>query len=109
MGINDAFRDAELLAAALDDVASGRSPYEDAMAGYQRARDDEARPVYEFTDEFAQLQPPPPEMQQLLGAMHGDQEAMDDFVSVQAATLAAPEFFAPENVGRIMARAGAAG
>ena len=41
--------------------------------------------------------------------MHGDQEAMDDFVSVQAATLAAPEFFAPENVGRIMARAGAAG
>ena len=109
MGINDAFRDAELLASALDDVASGRSPYEDAMAAYQQARDHEARPVYEFTDEFSQLRPPPPELQQLLGAMHGDQEAMDDFVSVQAATLAAPEFFAPENVERIMARAGTAG
>jgi hypothetical protein len=62
-------------------------------------------PVYEFTDDFAQLQPPPPEMQQLLGAMDGNQKAMDGFVSVQAATLPAPEFFAPENIGRIMAHA----
>jgi hypothetical protein len=33
---------------------------------------------------------------------------MNEFVSVQANTLAAPEFFAPENVGRIMAQAGTA-
>ena len=78
------------------------------MADYQRIRDHEALPVYEFTDEFAQLQPPPPDMQQLLGAMRSNQEAMDDFVSVQAATLPAPDFFAPENVGRIMAQAGSA-
>ena len=45
---------------------------------------------------------PPPELQQLLGAMRGNQEAMDGFVSVQANTLPAPEFFGPENVGRIM-------
>ena len=31
----------------------------------------------------------------------------DDFVSVMAGTLPAPEFFAPENAGRIMAAAGA--
>ena len=82
----------------------GRS-YEEGMGQYQRVRDNQAMPVYEFTDDFAQLQPPPPEMQQLLGAMEGNQEAMDGFVSVQAATLPAPEFFAPENIGRIMARA----
>jgi hypothetical protein len=63
-------------------------------------------PVYEFTDEFAQLEPPPPEMQQLIGAIHGNQEAMDDFVSVQASTLSAPEFFDPENIGRMMGGAG---
>jgi hypothetical protein len=51
------------------------------------------------------MEPPPTEMQQLIGAMQGNQEAMDDFVSVQAATLPAPEFFAPENVGRIMGEA----
>ncbi len=109
MGINDAFRDAELVAGALDDAFSGRRPYEDAMGDYQQARDAAARPVYEFTDDFAQLQPPPPEMQQLLGAMAGNQEAMDGFVSVQAATLPAPQFFAPESVGRIIREAGGAG
>jgi flavin-dependent dehydrogenase len=108
MGINDAFRDAELLAGALDDAFSERRPLEDAMAEYQQTRDREALPVYEFTDDFAQLQPPPPEMQQLLGAMLGNQDAMDGFVSVQANTLAAPEFFAPASVGRIMSGAGAA-
>jgi 2-polyprenyl-6-methoxyphenol hydroxylase-like FAD-dependent oxidoreductase len=106
MGINDAFRDAELVARAVDDALEGRRPYEEGMAEYQRLRDHEARPVYEFTDDFAQLEPPPPEMQQLIGAMDGNQEAMDGFVSVQASTLPAPEFFAPENVARIMDAAG---
>jgi flavin-dependent dehydrogenase len=105
-GITDAFRDAELLAAALDDVFAGRRSSEEAMAGYQRARDEEALPIFEFTCEFARLAPPPPEMQQLLGAALGNQDAMDGFVSVTAGTLPAPEFFAPENVGRIMAGAG---
>jgi 2-polyprenyl-6-methoxyphenol hydroxylase-like FAD-dependent oxidoreductase len=105
MGINDAFRDAELLAGALDDAFAGRRSYEDGMNDYQKTRDHEALPVYDFTDDFAMLQPPPPEMQQLIGAMNGNQEAMDGFVSVQAATVPAPEFFAPDNVGRIMAQA----
>ena len=102
MGINDAFRDAELLAGGLDDAFSGTRGYGDAMSDYQRSRDDDALPVYEFTDEFAQLAPPPPELQQLIGAMADNQRAMDDFVSVQASTLRAPEFFDPANVARIM-------
>jgi 2-polyprenyl-6-methoxyphenol hydroxylase-like FAD-dependent oxidoreductase len=108
MGINDAFRDAELVVGALDDAFSGRRTYEQGMSDYQQTRDREARPVYEFTDDFAQLQPPPPEMQQLLGAMRGNQEAMDGFVSVQANTLPAPEFFKPGNIARIMMEAEAA-
>ena len=103
LGITDAFRDAELVAVALDDAFSGRRSYEDGMRDYQHTRDREAGPMYEFTDEFAQLQPPPPEMQQLFAAMQGNQEAMDGFVSVQACTLAAPEFFSPENLERIAA------
>ncbi len=105
MGINDAFRDAELLTAALDDAIAERRAFAEGMSDYQRVRDREALPVYEFTDDFAQLRPPPPELAQLLGAMRGNQEAMDGFVSVQANTLPAPEFFAPENVGRIMSHA----
>jgi flavin-dependent dehydrogenase len=104
-GITDAFRDAEALASGLDDVFAERRSYDDAMADYQRARDEEALPIYEFTADFAKIEPPPPEMQQLIGAMQGNQEAMDGFVSVMAGTLPAPEFFAPENAGRIMAQA----
>jgi 2-polyprenyl-6-methoxyphenol hydroxylase-like FAD-dependent oxidoreductase len=105
MGINDAFRDAELLAGALAEILSGQRSYEEAMGDYQEKRDHEAGPVYEFTDDFAQLRPPPPELQKLLGAIHGNQDAMDAFVSVQANTLPAPDFFDPENVGRMMAKA----
>lgn len=102
MGINDAFRDAELVAGAVDDALTGRRGWEEGMREYRNIRDRAALPVYEFTDEFARVEPPPPEMQQLMGAMQGNQEAMDAFVSVQASTLPAPDFFAPENVGRIM-------
>ena len=109
MGINDAFRDAELVAGALDDASSGTRSFEDGMTSYQQTRDREAMPVYEFTFQFATMEPPPPEMQQLIGAMQGNQEAQDGFVSVQAATMPAPEFFAPENVGKIMAAAAPAG
>lgn len=106
-GITDAFRDAEAVAAALDDAFAERRPYDDAMADYQRARDEEALPIYQFTCDFAKLEPPPPEMQQLLGAVAGSQAAMNSFVSVMAGTLPAPEFFAPDNVGSIMAQAAA--
>jgi hypothetical protein len=42
-------------------------------------------------------------MQRLFAAVATDQAAMDEFVSVQAHTMAPPEFFDPEHVGRILA------
>jgi 2-polyprenyl-6-methoxyphenol hydroxylase-like FAD-dependent oxidoreductase len=102
-GITDAFMDAERLTDALDAAFTGQATYDVAMAAYQQARDEQAMPMYEMTFDFAQVdQPPPPEMQQLLAAVAGSQEAMDDFVSVQAGTLPIPSFFSPENIGRIM-------
>lgn len=104
-GMSDAFRDAELCAGALDDALVGRRRFDEAMAEYQRMRDAHAMPIYEFTSQLATLEPPPEEMQQLLGAVHGNQEAMDAFVSVVAGTVSPVEFFDPEHVGRIMAAA----
>ena len=103
-GITDAFMDAERLTDAIDAAFTERSTYDDAMAAYQTARDEQAMPMYEMTFDFAQVdQPPPPETQQLLAAVAGNQRAMDDFVSVQAGTLPIPEFFSPDSIGRIMA------
>lgn len=106
LGIADAFRDAETLAGALDDAFAGRRATAEALAAYQHARDAYALPLYELTCDFAKIEPPPPEMQQLLGAIQTSQEAMDGFVSVMAGTRPAPEFFAPENTEHIMAEAG---
>ena len=53
--------------------------------------------------ELATLEPPPPELQQLLAAVHGNQEAMDGFARVNAGVTSPAEFFSEENVGRILA------
>ncbi len=104
-GISDAFGDVERCVSALDESLSGSRPFDEAMADYQRARDEHAVPLYELTCEFASFEPPPPEMQRLLAAVHGNQEAMDAYVSVMAATLSPQEFFAPENIERIISAA----
>ncbi|MFN2625871.1 MAG: NAD(P)/FAD-dependent oxidoreductase [Mycobacteriales bacterium] len=106
-GISDAFRDAELCATALDETFTGARSFDDAMSDYQLTRDTEVLPMYEFTTQIATLEPPPPETQQLIGAMVGNQEAMDGFVSVNAGTMSPAEFFQPDNIGRIMGAAAA--
>ena len=108
-GINDAFRDAELCATALDESLSGRRSHGEAMADYQAARDEQVQAMYELTAEFASLEPPPPELQELLSAVSRTQVAMDSFARVMGGGASPAEFFSEENVGRIMsAAAGAA-
>ena len=69
LGITDAFRDADLLAAAIDAGFSGRRPLEEALADYESERNDIAKPLYEFTTSLARLdQPPTPELFLSFGA-----------------------------------------
>ncbi len=107
MGILDAFRDVELCVTALDESFSGTRSFDEAMGDYHRIRDEHAMPMYEMTFQFASFEDPPPEQQQLLGAIAQNQDSMDDFVRVQSGVISPPEFFSEENVGRIMARAAA--
>jgi flavin-dependent dehydrogenase len=104
-GIQDAFRDAELCATALDEALTGRRGFEEASSAYQARRDEQVLPMYEFTAELAALAPPPPEMQQLLSAVSRSQEAMDGFARVAAGVTSPAEFFSDENAERILAAA----
>lgn len=108
-GIADAFRDVELVADAIEAWRSGGRSYDDAMAEYQSARDAQSLPMYDFTCQLAALEPPPPDLVQLLGAVHGNQEASDQFCRVNAGVTSPVEFFAEQNVGRIFAAAQARG
>jgi 2-polyprenyl-6-methoxyphenol hydroxylase-like FAD-dependent oxidoreductase len=105
-GISDAFWDAEHLTDALADAADGRRPLPQALSAWHSARDERALPMYEFTTQMATLEPPPPEMQQLLGAVHGNPTAMNDFVSVVAGTMSPQEFFDPAHLEAILAGRG---
>ncbi len=91
-GISDAFRDVEALVSALDQSLTGARPFDDAMGDYQRGRDQHVLPMYEFTCQLATLEPPPLEMQQLFGAIHGKQPAMDAFAQMNAGTISPMEF-----------------
>jgi 2-polyprenyl-6-methoxyphenol hydroxylase-like FAD-dependent oxidoreductase len=107
-GMHDAFRDAELCATALDETFLGARPFEVAMEDYRSTRDQHVLPMYEFTTQIATLEPPPPELQQLLAAVHGNQQAMDGFARVNAGVTSPAEFFSEENAARIMSQAAAA-
>jgi flavin-dependent dehydrogenase len=77
-GISDAFRDAERLAAALDQVLSGRADEATALAAYQRRRDKALREIFEVTCQLSAYPPVPRfiELQKQLSAAV-DKEAVD--------------------------------
>jgi 2-polyprenyl-6-methoxyphenol hydroxylase-like FAD-dependent oxidoreductase len=102
-GILDAFRDAESCALALDSALTGARTFDASMGDYQQTRDADAAAMFELTCQLASLAPPPPEMQQLLDAMPGNQKAMDGFAQMNAGTISPAAFLSPENVGAIMA------
>ncbi len=62
-------------------------------------------PMYELTCERARLEPPSPQMVRLRAALQGNQEAANRFTGVIYGTVPVAEFFAPENIQRIIAGA----
>jgi 2-polyprenyl-6-methoxyphenol hydroxylase-like FAD-dependent oxidoreductase len=107
-GISDAFIDAASLADAVDAGLAGRRSLPEALAEYETARNDRVRPMFEFTCQIASLEPPPQQMQQLFGALHGNQEATNQFFSAISGATSLADFMAAENLARIMSPTGAA-
>ena len=107
-GISDSFLEAERLVEALDAGLSGRRLLEDLLAAHEAARNERARPMYEFTNELAKLEPPPPPMQELFAALRDNQPATDAFLSAITGATPLPEFMSDENLAKIVgaARAG---
>jgi flavin-dependent dehydrogenase len=101
-GLTDAVRDAEFLADAVLTGLSGDACISQTLAEYQRRRDGAVLPIYRFTAERARLQPPPPETQRLLAALQHKQQDADRFAGLTAGTTSFAEFFAPDNLDRIL-------
>jgi len=108
-GIADAFRDAELLAAAAGDGLGGRRPLAAALRAYQRRRDRAVLPMYRFTLQLAALRPPQPAEQTLFAAIGDDQARTDRLLGVLTGAVPVREFFSPANLVRIAGVRGMAG
>jgi len=93
-GITDAFRDADLLALAVDAGLSGRHVLADVLADYEQQRNAAVMPMYDFTYKLALLAPPSEQEQQLFAALRTNQYEAERFLSLIAGTVAIPEFFA---------------
>ncbi|MFN0089006.1 MAG: NAD(P)/FAD-dependent oxidoreductase [Acidimicrobiales bacterium] len=104
-GISDAFRDAELLADAIHRGLAGGGALSDALAQFERRRDEATLPTFEFTCQLAPFDPPTPEMLALFGALRGNQAQIDRFWGVLAGTVPVQDFFSPDSVAAIMAAA----
>ena len=101
-GMSDAFIDAEMLATALSTAWSGAGTLTNGLAAHETARNERVRPMYEFTAQLAALEPPPPEMRALFGALHGNQEATNAFLSAITGAIPLSDFMSNQNLSRIM-------
>ncbi|GHO57577.1 NAD(P)/FAD-dependent oxidoreductase [Ktedonobacter robiniae] len=102
MGISDAFRDAELLAAALDDGFAGRRPLAAALAHYEQRRNAASRPFYEFTLETAQMKPLTVGQRELLQALPRHPTAASQFFGVLTGVVQPATFFRLQNLFQIL-------
>ncbi|MEH2294092.1 NAD(P)/FAD-dependent oxidoreductase [Nostoc sp.] len=104
-GITNSFQDAQVLADAIDTAFSGYQPLEVTLAGYELQRDAEVMPIYDLTCQLAALEPLPPFMLQLLNALCNNPTDASQFFGIVGGAVSASEFYAPENIQRILGTA----
>lgn len=104
-GISDAFRDADLLSEAIDAGFCGQRPLEDALADYERTRNETALGEFHATCDRAAMEPATPESLGLFQALRGNQEQINRLIGLDAGTVTHADFFSPQNIASIIGSA----
>jgi flavin-dependent dehydrogenase len=104
-GICDAFRDADFLATAIHKGLAGECPLDTALKGYERQRNEATIAEYRENIAAARFTPLSFELLQIRSALRGNQEDTNRFVQMLEGWISHEEFFNPENLQRIMAKA----
>ncbi|WP_293081126.1 NAD(P)/FAD-dependent oxidoreductase [Moorena sp. SIO4A1] len=104
-GIKSAFLSSELLVNAIDQGLSGYRPLNEALADYERQRNEALIPLYELVCQRAsslKAKTLSPEEIQFLAALQGNQKEIDRFWGVEAGTVAVQDFFSPQAIQQII-------
>jgi SAM-dependent methyltransferase len=105
-GICDAFRDAEFLSTAIHEGLAGQCALDEALIRYERRRNEATIGEYRENIAAAHFTPVSPELVQLRLALRGNQEDTNRFVMALEGWISHEEFFNPDNLQRILAKAG---
>jgi flavin-dependent dehydrogenase len=105
-GITNALRQAQLAADALDEGLAGRRPMDEALADFERRRNEIEQPYYDFTYQQSTFDPPDPSLLPVFAAVAASPKATREFFGLFAQTTAPAAFFAPEHIGAIMSGQG---
>jgi 2-polyprenyl-6-methoxyphenol hydroxylase-like FAD-dependent oxidoreductase len=108
LGMSDAFRDADLLATAINLGLSGETPLQTAFADYEQQRNSAGMPSYHENLRFARFSPVHPEVLNLRAAIRGNAEASRQMTMARNGMIPREDFFSAQNIGGLLARAGAA-
>ena len=108
LGISDAFRDAELLAEAVDAGFSGRQSPEAALSDYEQQRNAASKPSYDFTLDIARMNPPAVEQIELFKALEHNPTATSQFLGMMTGVVKPTDFFNPQNLFQVIGMRGMA-
>jgi flavin-dependent dehydrogenase len=108
LGISDAFRDAELLADAVDAGFAGRQPLETPLSEYEQQRNAASKPAYDFTLDIARMNPPAIEQIELFRALEHNPTATSQFLGLMTGVVKPTDFFNPQNLFQVIGMRGMA-
>ncbi len=98
-GMTHAFRDAELVSAALGGWLSGRQSLEEALKQYEnRRRSQSAAAYYDYVCTLAEMRPLRHDELQLFVVLRGNQEETNRFIATHADIAPVSEFFQASNL-----------
>ncbi len=102
LGISDALRDVDLLGAAIADVLEGRRPWQEALSGYERQRNEESAAEFRQNLSAARFDPVPAEVFRLREAVRSDPAQATRMAKARVGMIDPREFFNPQNLQQLI-------
>lgn len=101
-GMTHAFRDADLLADALDAGLSGRKPLDESLLDYRQRRYEDTYRYYDFVCSQAEMNPLRVDELHLFDALSRDQEQTERFLAAFGDSLPINTFFSQRSIDHAM-------
>ena len=105
LGICDAFRDVDFLAAAIADGLDGRRPMDEALADFESQRNAASSTDYQQNIAEARFPPPPARVLALRAAVRDRPEECTRMLKARNGLIDPASFFNQENISRLLAGA----